>query len=199
MTQLWTIAAKAGGAVLAPCFATPSYGSHPKDNGWPWDAIAQAATRIAAAPDLAVQSWSGSAWVEDPAKVEAILVAAVKAEAERRKMLVRSPGSGKGAEYRRKRDEATASATVLAAVLNALTKPAALQQYPAAAMEAQLTGESLATVLTRYREASAAADTEVLRLAAVEWAGTKAIKAAATAAAKRAAATAISWTWQPAG
>jgi len=139
----------------------------------------------------------GGAWVSDPAKTEAMLIAQVKAEAERRKMLVRSPGSGKGAEYRRKRDEAMASATVTAALLNALTRPAALQQYPGAAMEAALTGEPLATVLNRYRTVSAAADSEVLRLSALEQNASRLIKAASAAADKHAVVAAINWNWSP--
>jgi hypothetical protein len=132
---------------------------------------------------------------EDPARVEADLIAAVKLESERRKMLVRSPGSGKGAEYRRKKDEGETAGNVLAAVLNALTAPQRRQQYPFAAMESQLTGVPLVTVLAGYREAAARSDDEVARLSAIERRGVLTIKAATTVAAKRAAAAAINWSW----
>lgn len=144
---------------------------------------------------------SGAEWVAAERawsiETEASLITKVKVEAERRKMLVRSPGSGKGAEYRMKRDEAAASANIAAAVLNALTKANALVQYPNAAMEAELRGESIAAVLTRYRAAVAAADSEVARLAAIEQAGVARIKSAPTGAAKRAAFAGINWSWKP--
>lgn len=197
MSQFWTIVSVASGEVLAPCFATASAAVHPRDAGWSWDAATQRAHPIAAAPDPTVQAWTGTAWTESAAAVERRLIAALKLEAERRKMLVRSPGSGKGAEYRRKRDEAMASANVVASVLNALTRPEGLKQYPAAAMEAALTGEAMATVLARYRDASTAADSEVLRISALEQSATRRIKTAGTAAAKRAAFAAIDWSWRP--
>lgn len=197
MSQFWTIVSLTTGEVLAPCFATDAPNIHPRDAGWGWNAATQRAYQIPAAPDPTVQAWTGTAWVEDAGAVERRIIAALKVEAERRKMLVRSPGSGKGAEYRRKRDEAMASANLLAGVLNALTRPEGLKQYPAATMEAVLTGETLAAVLTRYRDASTAADNEVLRISALEQSATRKIKAATTAAGKRAAYAAIDWTWRP--
>lgn len=137
-------------------------------------------------------------FVSQVAAVKQQLIAAVKVEAERRKMLVRSPGSGKGAEYRQKRTEALASATILAATLNALTAADALKQYPAAAVEAKLTGEKLAVVLARYLTASTAADAEINRLAAIEWNAKVKIDAATSVTAARAAAVAVNWTWKPA-
>ena len=137
-------------------------------------------------------------WVVSPAKVEAQLVAAVKLEAERRKMAVRSPGTAKEAEYRQKKAEGIASATVLSTVLNALTAANAMAQYPAAATERKLTGESLSAILTRYRNSSSSSDAEVYRIAAIEADAVAKIKAAATAAAKRTAYSAINWNWQPA-
>lgn len=137
-------------------------------------------------------------WVLDAAKVEAELVLEVKREANRRKMAVRSPGTAKEAEYRQKKAEGAASASLLPAVLNALTAANALAQYPAAMTERKLTGESLSSILARYRAAAAASDAEGYRLSAIEADAVAKIKAASTAAAKRAAYAAINWTWQPA-
>lgn len=150
--------------------------------------------------DASSWSWDRSArsMVEDPAKVEARLIALVKAEAEQRKMLLRSPGSGKDAEYRQKRVEALASAAIAPADLDALPDTDARGQFPAASLERLLTGETLAAVLARYLAASNLAESEVCRLAAIEHAAVAKIVAAETAAAKRAAHRTIDWAWQPA-
>ena len=60
-----------------------------------------------------------------------------------------------------------------------------------------MTGETLSVVLKRYRDASSAADAEVLRLAAIEQMAVRAIRAASNAVAKQAATAAIDWSWQP--
>ncbi|ARS29089.1 DUF4376 domain-containing protein [Sphingomonas sp. KC8] len=71
MSQGWTIIDSTTGAVLHAYFVTPSYGSHPKDNGWNWDAATQTATRVDTAPDPAAEIWDGNAWVADLAKLRA--------------------------------------------------------------------------------------------------------------------------------
>lgn len=149
------------------------------DVTWRWSAVARA-------------------MVEDAARVEAQLVADVKTRAETEKMASITRGFGKSEEYKRKAGEAAASATVLAATLNALSKADALARFPAAWHEAQLSGEQLAVVLARYRARSAAALGVIDRMSAIEQVGVARIKAATTAATKRAAAAAISWTWSPA-
>ena len=150
--------------------------------------------------DSSLWSWNAAArmMVENPGKVEAHLVASVKAEAEQRKMLLRSPGSGKDAEYRQKRSEALASSVIAPADLDALSAAEAREQYPAASIERLLTGETLAAVLARYLAASDLAESEVYRLAAIEHAAVAQITAAESASAKRAARAAIDWAWQPA-
>lgn len=144
--------------------------------------------------------WSAAAraMIEDAARVEVQLIAEVKAIAETSKMAAITRGFGKSEEYKRKAGEAAASATVLAATLNALSKADAIARFPAAWHEAQLSGEQLAVVLARYRARSAAALGVIDRMSAIEQVGVARIKAATTAATKRAAAAAISWTWSPA-
>lgn len=124
---------------------------------------------------------------------QADLLAKVKAEAERRKMLAFTNGFGKSQEYLQKGKEATNSATVLATVLNAITAANAATQYPMAHAERMLTGETLSAVLARYRAGKTTSDAELARLSAIEWKAVQAIKAASTAAAKQAAFTAINW------
>lgn len=135
--------------------------------------------------------------VEDPAKAEAKLLAALKAEAEKRKMAAVSPGGAKKLEYDDKAGEIIASSSVTAAALNSLTKPAAMAKYPSAATEQALTGEPLATILARYRAGAETSMPEIRRLSAIEQNATRQIRAATTAAGKRAAAAAINWTWKP--
>jgi hypothetical protein len=46
VTQFWKITDTNSGAVLYDAFRTPSFGSHPKDNGWDWDPDNHQASRI---------------------------------------------------------------------------------------------------------------------------------------------------------
>lgn len=198
MDQLWTITSLSDNSVLCPSFTTAGPNNHPKDAGWPWESAKHKATRISSQPDPSSQTFDGAAWVESPALIEPGLVAAVKNEAERRKMMQRSAGEGKAAEYRGKRSEAMASASVTASVLNALSYADATKSYPFASAEAIATGDKLATVLARYLVAAQKSDAEVARLSAVEWRAKAAIKAATTATAKRAAYGSIDWSWSAA-
>lgn len=77
MTQLWSIFG-ASDEVLCPSYPTPSFGSHPKDNGWAWS-TGQRATRIDAAPDPLADEWDGSAWVKSLTFFRAQRIEAVKA------------------------------------------------------------------------------------------------------------------------
>lgn len=211
MTQLWTIVSTTTGVVLAPCFVTPSMGSHPKDNGWPWDASSQRAVRIDAAPDLALQVWSGTAWIEDAAKVEALLIAKVKADNEARVRSIYSTNYGKQKKYSRKQQEVldfrTLPGTAGLAVANALTATltafvpgfatlTAAQQakkFRFAMAEAAARGVSVATVIGWYEAAIDAKEQQVANWEAVEMKAIADLKAASTAAAKRAVYAAIIW------
>lgn len=196
--QLWTISEVATGNVLYAGFVTPSYGSHPKDNGWPWDAATQKATRIDAAPDVGLQRWNGSAWVEDAAKVEAGLLALLKAEAERRKMTFLSAGGAKKAEYAQKAAEVAfwdslgGTVTAIVAAFNLLPASARQAKFGYALADAAAFGDTVQDAIARFR-AGMTSSQKVPSIAAVEAKGCAAIKAATTAAAKRAAATAVNW------
>jgi hypothetical protein len=197
--QLWTIHEPATGKVLAASFSTRSEGSHPKDSGWPWDPATQRATRIATAPDLGVQVWSGSAWVENPALVEAMLLADIKAEAERRKMLYYSPGGAKKSEYPKKQAEVafwdslagTTSAALTA--LKLLSPEAQVAKFPYAIASAKRRKEpTIAPAIARFR-LGMLSSSPVEAIAAEEEFVCEAIKLATTAPAKRAAAAAVAW------
>lgn len=193
--QRWTITDLATAAVLAPCVKTPDAEEHPADWGWPWDADTQVAHPIADEPDLGLQSWTGAAWEEDAAKVEAALIAEVKAAAEQLKLTAITAGFGKAAEYEQKGREANAALDLTLAAVEALDAAEQMERFPAAALESQLGGEPIAAVLERYCEAAQASNTAIWRVAAIEHVGARAVMQATTAEAKRAAHAAIDWSW----
>jgi hypothetical protein len=197
--QLWTIFEPATGKVLAASFPTASEGSHPKDSGWAWDAATQRATRIAKAPDLGSQQWSGTAWVDAIAQIEAQLLADVKAEAEQRKMLWLSPGGAKKAEYAQKQaevanwDSLASTITGALAALNLMTADARAAKFSYALASANRRKEAtIANAIARFR-AGLLSSSPVENIAAEEEFVCDAIKAATTVAAKRAAAAAAAW------
>ncbi|HUD30608.1 MAG TPA: hypothetical protein VMQ93_17205 [Novosphingobium sp.] len=145
-------------------------------------------------PSSALVNWTALTIGVDTAVIEARLTAAVKKEAERRKMLSFTAGNGKAQEYVQKGKEAAASAGLLATVLNALTAASAAAQYPMAHAERVLTGDTLYNVLASYRAGKAASDAELARLSGIERKSVLAIKAATTAAAKQSAYASINWT-----
>ena len=203
--QLWTITSTVTGEVLHTAFWTPSTGSHPKDNGWAWDAATQTCSRIAAQAKPESQSWNGTAWVEDAAKVEAALVAQVKAAAGALKAKVNTPGVGKSKIYAAKQAEVNAfyqlggTLQMVATILSSLTAlPTAERErrFRYALAEQRLRGESsIQPAIERFAAGAVSADREVARLEAIEQGGVAAIKAATTPAAKRAAFGAINWSW----
>jgi len=193
MTQFWTITAVSDGTVLSPCFATPSAEVHPKDCGWAWDAAAHKASPIAAAPDPAVQNWSGKTWGEAASKIEHILCDLVDDEREARQMLSLTPGGAKKYVYNRKAQEAINAQGILASVLNALSLVEKKKKYPFAYAESAVTGEPLTAVLARFETGMTVAAAENARIEAVAMKAKRDIRAATTAAQKRAVYAAIIW------
>lgn len=193
MSQLWTILDVGTGAVLYGAFRTPSAGSHPKDNGWAWDATKHRCVRIDMAPVPATQSFVGDKWVDDAGKVETLLLGAVKVEAERRKMLAMSPGGAKKAEYAEKRAEVVAwdslggTASAILVAFNALPQAVRESRFGHAIADAAAFGDTPAAAIGRFRVGlgKAAAFRLVSALEAKVCAD---IRAATTVAGKRAAA-----------
>lgn len=139
------------------------------------------------------------AWIEDPAKVEAILLTSIKGEAERRKMLFLSPGGAKKAEYAQKAAEVafwdslggTASAALTA--LGLLSPSVRQAKFGYALADAAAFSEpNIAAAIERFR-VGMTSSTKVPTIAAVEARACSLIKAASTAAAKRAVASAVTW------
>ncbi len=142
--------------------------------------------------------------VETTASVEGDLIQRVKAEGERRRMLVMSPGGSKKTVYSLKQSEVDAwndLASTLATTLTAfLGLPVVKQKrkFRFAMAEAALRGEpNPAAAIARFAAGSDAANAEAARIEAIEQAGVAAIKAASTIAAKCDAFKAINWDWKP--
>ncbi|MEH3121074.1 MAG: hypothetical protein PGN16_03695 [Sphingomonas phyllosphaerae] len=160
---------------------------------------AQIGPPLPAANDPNLLVLVSGAWVEDPVKVEAILLPSIKAEAERRKMGFLSAGGAKKAEYAQKAAEVSfydslgGSLTTILAALNALTAAQRRAKFGYALADAAAFGEPTITpAIERFRAGMAGSD-KVPAIAAAEARACAAIKAATTAAAKRTAAAAVSW------
>lgn len=136
--------------------------------------------------------------VESPAKIEAQLLAAIKAEAERRKMTVLSPGGAKKTEYADKAGEVRQMKTLGGTVTAALAAVAVLSTsrqaslFPYAAADAAAFGDTVVDAFNRFM-GGMTSSASVPAIAAAEAKTCAAIKAATTAAAKRTAAAAVAW------
>lgn len=193
--QRWTITDSATGAVLAPCFITDAATVAPKNAGYPWDSAKHKAAMIPEAPDLAVQAWNGAQWVEDPLKVEMALLPLVDVQREAMQMTVLTPGGAKKYVYNRKAAEAIQASGIVASLLNGLTLVDKKKKYPFAYAESALTGDTLSVVLARFEAGMNVSAIENARIEAVAQKAKRDIKAATTAAAKRATYAAINWNW----
>lgn len=140
--------------------------------------------------------------IQTPAEVEVTLVDQAKTEAERRRMLVMSPGGSKKTVYSIKQSEVDnwndLGSTLTTSLTAFLGLPVIKQKrkFRFAMAEAAFRGEANpAAAIARFAAGSDAANTEAARIEAIEQAGVTAIKAATTIAAKRAAYAAINWNW----
>ena len=198
MTQYWLITKKSDASTIEASFATKDAKTHPKDAGFAWDAALHVATPLPGPFDPAAQMRQGLGYVEDPAKAQIALLAAVKAEAERRKMLVLSLGGAKKTEYADKSAEVrmfNSLAGTLNAILAALTLMTAERRaiiFPYATADAAAFGDTIDKAIARFSTGMSTSAT-VPTIAAAEAKACAAIKAATTVAAKRAAAAAVTW------
>lgn len=137
---------------------------------------------------------SGSAWIEDPAAAEAELIAAVKAESERRAGALYSGGAAKLASYAAKRAEVEAWRQIGGAVaFNLLAPTLRATRFRYTLADAAAFGDTPALAIARFAAGMDACDARAAALAGIEQAAIAAIRAAGTASAKRQAAAAIDW------
>ena len=211
MAQLWTIWRTATGEVARAAVSTASASLHPKDAGHAWDA-SLSATAIAQPPKLETEVWNGSAWVEDPAKVQALLLTQVKAENEARVKTLYSQNYGKQKKYSRKQQEVLDFRSLngaLGPVANALTAPLSSflpgfalmmtaqqkRKFRFSMAQARLRGVTIDVIIGEIEAKLDAVEDQVALWEAVELEAIRSIKAAPTAAGKRAAYAAINWSW----
>lgn len=137
-------------------------------------------------------------WVEDPANVEAILLTAIKAEAERRKMAFLSPGGAKSTEYSDQAAEVRffwslgGTTTAVLGLIGVWSPARRAAVFPCATANAAEFGDTIDKAIARF-SAGMARSAEKEAIAAVEAKVCAAIKAATTASAKRAIAAAVTW------
>jgi len=130
--------------------------------------------------------------VETLAGVEAALLAGIDDEREKRQMTVMTAGGAKKYVYNRKAAEAIDARGLVVGVLNALSLTDKARRFPFAQAEAAQTGEPISTVLTRYETALNVSAATIAAIEAKAQKAKRAVRAATTIAAKRAAAN-VTW------
>ena len=131
--------------------------------------------------------------------MEATLVGQVNAERERRQALLITDGTAKKLVYSAKQSEVEAwnnlggTATAILAAFNLLTPTVKNRRFRYTMQEVAITGDTAATVVARFQAAADGSTTQIARLEAIAQKGVTAIRAANTAAAKRAAYAAVNW------
>lgn len=142
--------------------------------------------------------WNGTTWVEDAAKVEAALLAQVKAEAEQRKMLILTAGGAKKTEYADKYREVVAwdtlagTAAQIPIAFTALPSATRSLRFAYALADAAAFGDTPADAIARFK-VGIGKSASIATIAAIEAKSCARIKAASTTAAKRAAYAAVNW------
>jgi hypothetical protein len=198
MSGHWTIIRKSDGAVAAPLVITAAPEVHPAAEGCVFDDAEHDAIAIDGPFDPAVCIWTGTAWIEDPAKVEAVLVPAVKAANAAIVTTLYSTEFGKPAKYQSKQREVAAFRAIGADAFAALSSAEQWARCRFAMAQALLRGggSTVAEIIAEFETALDAIENQVASLEAIELEAIAAVKAAATAADKRAIVAAIDWTWR---
>lgn len=185
---------KADGSLSAPFDTRPAPGASEEavllPTGWPtsiaWDRALRGFV------DLVPE-----AYFTDAKALEPVLLAIVKAEAERRKMLALTPGGAKKTEYADKAAEVRTwhtlggTLTGVIAVLGIVTGAKMRATFPYAIADAAAFGDTVDKAIARFSVGMTSSAT-VPAIAAAEAKACAAIKAASTVASKRAAAN-VTW------
>lgn len=152
--------------------------------------------------DFSEETWDWSkttrTMVESTAKVEAVLIASIKVEAERRKMLVLSPGGAKKSEYAEQAAEVRffwslgGTVTAILGVIGLWSPERRAAVFPCATANAAEFGDTLDKAIGRFF-AGMTSSSSKNAIAAREQRICAAIKAAATTSAKNAVAATATW------
>lgn len=194
MTQFWTITDTLTGEVLCPSFQTESEGVHPRFRGWDWNPDRHKATRVSGVPNPVLQTWSGSAaaWIDDVAKMRDVLLAKVDQDREAARRPAMTQLLGQSFVYAEKAREVHDYENVVGTLLATLTMPQRAARFPFATAEAEATGDSLATVIARFKAGIAASRATIARADALATKAKRAIRAATTPTQMQSAAT-VAW------
>lgn len=185
---------RADGSLSAPLQTRPAVASGEEavllPTGWPisivWDRPLRGFVDVA--PEI---------YLTDLKALEPLLLANVKAEAERRKMLALTPGGAKKTEYADKAAEVRTwhtlggTLTGVVAVLGLVAGAKMRATFPYAIADAAAFGDTVDKAIARFSVGMSSSAT-VPAIAAAEAKACAAIKAATTAAGKRAAAN-VTW------
>ncbi|MEH3046515.1 hypothetical protein [Sphingomonas adhaesiva] len=161
-------------------------------------AMAWSALPVGYGDDTHVWSAASRQMVEDRAKVSAKLIAAIKAEAEVRKMRLLTAGGAKKTEYSDQAAEVRffwslgGSVTAILGAIGLWSSDRRAAVFPCAAANAAEFGDTIDKAIGRF-SAGMKKSASKEKIAAVEARVCAAIEAASTAAAARAAAAAIVW------
>jgi hypothetical protein len=128
------------------------------------------------------------------AQLEATLLDQIDDRRETLMMTVMTPGGAKKTEYAEKAGEVRDYRNTLGSVIASLSLVSQRARFPWAMAETDQTKETLAVVIARFEAGATASRTPAARYAAIAQVAKRAIKAATTPAAKRAAFDAVKWT-----
>jgi hypothetical protein len=141
-------------------------------------------------------AWSGRAPVTvlSATDYETYLLGLVDDRRETLMMTYMTPGGAKKTEYAEKAGEVRDYRNTLLSVITALSITDRRKRFPWAMAEADLTGDTLAVVITRFEAGANASRPPAARVAGIAQIAKRAIKAATSSAAKLTAYKAINWT-----
>lgn len=218
MPQLWTIWNPTTKEILCPSFETPSTGSHPKDNGWGWDATTQAAVRIDNRPDPAVHIFNGTIWIDSLPAIKKIYVGRVKIDNSNLVSGLYTTAFGKQKKYSRKQQEVldwrsltssilvianplTANLSAFLPIFNSMTVTQQKKKFRFAMSQAAKRSQRLGRTVTvdeiiNEFEAGILNEDQIADWEAIEQETCVAINAATTAAQIKTIYATIDWTWR---
>lgn len=145
-------------------------------------------------PDSAIEPLPANYYdALDLASEEVRLIAAIDRKREAQRAAVMTQGVGQSYAYAQKAQEVYDYRNVVGSILAALTTPQRTARYPFAMAEVAATGDSLATVISRFEAGMALSRTKIAKIEAIATKAKRAIRAASTTSAKQAAYAAVTW------
>ena len=190
MSTFWVILDKTSKDLIAQVITN---GGHPKDFGWNWKPESQEAwvTNRQGNPGVDVFNYTTKTWESNLASLETRLLLKIDLESEEARMRVLTQGGAKKYIYMKKDAEYRDYTGLLISVVNALSLIDKRKRFPFAMAEVDLSGDSLATVMTRFEIGINNSIGELARVEALAQRTKRAIRTATTVSGKKAAAQVI--------